>query len=510
MSSTHKPEVRPLRLALLAVAVLLLFSAADLRAQPVTPPESVLELQDTFVKVAAAVKPCVVAITTQTRAAVASQGQEEQLFPELPFDLPPELQRRFRFRMPQEEPAPTQGEGSGFVVHPEGYIITNYHVAYGPPGRTPPGERTSKLTVRFPDDQTDYPATVVGADEATDLAVIKVERTGLQAAVLGSSSDLRVGDWVLAIGNPYHLPGTVTAGIVSAVGRQLPAGITGTSLSYADYIQTDAPINPGNSGGPLVDIYGRVVGVNELILSPLRGNIGLGFAIPIDLAKSVYQQLRAHGKVHRGWLGISFQKMTPDLAERFGTSEGVVVNQVFSDGPAAAAGLKVGDVITAVNGKKVVDGRELAQAVAEGGPEQVVRLDVLRNREPLSVEVTTAERPSEEQIAGGPGKPQPAQPGVSGPGFRVVASSSREAQDMGIDPNAAGVVVADVAPQSNAYAKGLRPGFRILEMNGLTVNSLADFTAAASQVKRGDSIVLLVADTEGNTMWIGFKAGPAE
>ena len=411
----------------------------------------------------------------------------------------------FRYRVPELEEIPTQGEGSGFVVDPEGYILTNYHVVYGAPGRET-ATREPQVTVRFADEMTDYPATIVGADEATDLAVLKVERTGLQAVQLGRSADLKVGDWVLAIGNPYHLPATVTVGVVSAVGRHLPQAITGSSLAYSDYIQTDAAINPGNSGGPLVDIYGRVVGVNELIVSPVRGNIGIGFAIPIDIAKDVYEQIRAFGKVTRGWLGITFQTITPDLADYFGTSEGVVVSRVLPDSPAAKAGLKVGDVITAANGTPIVDGRDLARVVAQAGPSQTIVLTILRGGEKRTLTVVTGARPSEAELARGP-EPQPREAMRD---FTVAPTSSPQAREFDISPDTPGVVVVRVNPNSDAYAKGLRPGHVIQKVNDRDIANLDDFRTAMAKVKPGDKVVMLVRDPEGNTLWMAYRVGGAQ
>ena len=287
-------------------------------------------------------------------------GSETRM-PEMPFNFPEgspfeKFFKQFRDRMGEPESGKPQphmatGLGSGFIVDPSGYVVTNNHVVDGP----------SDVKVRLDDDSV-YPAKIVGTDAQTDLALLKIDAKRLLPAVdFGDSDKAEVGDWVMAVGNPFGLGGTVTAGIISARGRSIDAG------PYDDFLQIDAPINQGNSGGPLFSMDGQVIGVNAAIYSPNGGSVGIGFAIPSNMAKAVIAQLKETGKVERGWLGVQIQKVTPEIAGAVGLTEarGAMVTEVTPDSPAAKAGLKQGDVILGFAGEKVADPRGLARAVAK-------------------------------------------------------------------------------------------------------------------------------------------------
>jgi serine protease Do len=278
------------------------------------------------------------------------------------------------------------GEGSGFFITADGYAVTNNHVV----------DHASSVQVTT-DDGTVYPAKVVGTDPKTDLALIKVDGKKNFAFVKFAEHAPQVGDWVVAVGNPFGLGGTVTAGIVSARGRDIGAG------SYGDYLQIDAPINKGNSGGPAFDVNGNVIGVNTAIFSPSGGSVGIGFDIPADTAKTVVAQLKESGHVTRGWLGVQIQPVTAEIAESLGLKKaaGAMVADPQSGSPAAKAGIESGDVITAVNGTQVKDARELARTIGMMAPDSSIKLDIVRNGEPRSITVTLAQVPNEQQASAG-------------------------------------------------------------------------------------------------------------
>ena len=304
--------------------------------------------------------------------------------------LPPQLRRFFEQRgrgQQQEEPQqPMRAQGSGFFISRDGYVVTNNHVV----------ENASTITVRTNDDR-ELKARLIGRDPATDLAVIKVEEAGNYPYVsFEDKAKPRVGDWVIAVGNPFGLGGTATAGIVSALARQNVSG-----SNYVDYMQIDAPINRGNSGGPSFDLNGRVVGVNSAIFSPSGGSVGIGFDIPADVVQKVSRTLIDHGKVVRGYLGASVQAITPDVAESMGlkTRKGALVASVTRGGPAAKGGLQTGDLITRIDGREIDSNADLTRQIALVSPGQDMRLSVLRDGRAQEVTVRSGERPSEEVLA---------------------------------------------------------------------------------------------------------------
>jgi serine protease Do len=338
-----------------------------------------------FADLAARATPAVVGVTVAGRAPAA--GPVAELPPELRGTPLEEFFRRFGGGQGQQQPrgrVPT-GKGSGFIVDPQGFVVTNNHVVGG----------AERVTVELSDGR-ELPARVVGADPQTDIALLKVESSEpLPHVSFGDSDGLRVGEWVLAMGNPFGLGGTATAGIVSARGRQIGAG------PYDDFIQTDAPINPGNSGGPLFGANGEVVGVNTAIFSPSGGNIGIGFAVPSNLAKRVVADLRDDGKVERGWLGVSLQPLDAELAAAVGLPEprGALVAAVEPGSPAARSGLRAGDVVLEAGGRPVRNPRDLASAVAEAKPGATVALAVSRDGQRAEQRVTLGEVPGTRTAA---------------------------------------------------------------------------------------------------------------
>lgn len=366
------------------------------------------------------------------------------------------------------------GSGSGVVVDREGHIVTNNHVI---------GDAT-EIEVRF-SDKTKLMAHVVGKDPDTDLAVLKVtaERS-LPYAPFGDSTSVKVGQWVLAVGNPFGLDRTVTLGVVSGIGRE------NINLSrYENFIQTDASINPGNSGGPLFNLRGEVIGINTAIINFAQG---IGFAIPSNMAKQVIEQLLARGKVVRGWLGVGIQPLTTELAKKFGVSEGegVLVNEVFEKDPAALAGIKPGDVIVRINGVVVDSPNKLSRLIATLAPGATSKIEVVRDLTRLTLEIPLTERRDAATVASL--SPAPPQPKVEAKlGFDVqdlTAGIAEKFKMRGLN----GVLISKVEPNSLAHAEGLREGDLIKEVNRTEVTSVADFQAALTRRTWGDSILLRV------------------
>jgi serine protease Do len=429
--------------------------------------------------------PAVVNIST------TQKGESRRSRPPLPMPGPnpfgqedpmEEFYRRFfGERLP---PRQQRSLGSGFIISTDGYIITNDHVI---------GEAT-KITVRL-SDKEEYTAKVIGRDEKTDLALIKIEANrSLPTLPLGNSADLQVADWVFAIGNPFGLEQTVTVGIVSAKARVIGAG------AYDDFIQTDASINPGNSGGPLLNLRGEVVGINSSIFSQGGGNIGIGFAIPVNLAKSIVDQLRETGKVTRGWLGVSIQTVTPELAKSFGLAEprGALVADVTTNGPAEKVGLQRGDVITAFEGTAIKDSHELPTLVAQTPVGKTVEVSVLRGGKERSFSVTLGQLPEQQAQAEGGGE------GEGKWGLTVANVSVEIARRFQLAPDQRGVVVVAVEPGSQADAAGLQAGDVIEEVNQQPVVSVQEFNSALTQASTQETLLLLVHRGE-NSSYVALR-----
>ncbi|HEY7220704.1 MAG TPA: DegQ family serine endoprotease [Candidatus Binatia bacterium] len=364
--------------------------------------------------------------------------------------------------------------GSGILISKEGEILTNYHVV----------RNADTIKVKLAD-QSEHEARLVGRDDRTDLALIKIRKlaANFPFAKLGTSSQLDVGDWVMAIGNPFGLEHTVTAGIVSAKGRVIGAG------PYDNFIQTDASINPGNSGGPLINAAGEVVGVNSAIFSQSGGNVGIGFAIPIDLAKKVIEQLRKNGRVVRGWLGVRAQDMTPATAQSLGltrsSAEMAVVTEVSENSPAAEAGVKTGDIIVQFNGRPVPKSHDFPGVIADTPPGQRVTLKIIREKKEQVVTVKIGELADENDPN------QQVEARDLELGLRVQRITPEAARRLGLT-SPRGVLVIEVLPGSPADQVGIEPADVIREVNQRPVTNVKDFERAARQGRRGDRVLLLV------------------
>ena len=431
------------------------FAAAETATQPtIDTPYGRAPL--TFADLVAKVSPAVVSINVKGDAKVADSDQIPGL-PDLPEDNPLyDFFKQFRKNMPQQpqKAQPTLAQGSGFFISPDGFVVTNNHVV----------EDAEDITVTL-ENGDKYPATLVGTDPRTDVALIKVKADGKTFPFVEfETKDPRVGDWVLAVGNPFGLGGTVTAGIISAHNRDIGSG------PY-DYLQIDAAVNRGNSGGPSFDLDGKVVGVNTAIFSPSGGNVGIAFAVPAALVQEVVTQLKATGTVDRGWLGVVIQNVSDDIADSIGMKEakGAMITKVTEDGPAAKEDLKAGDVIVEVNGEKIEDLRDLARKVAELHPDTPVKLSIVRYGEKREVTMKLGTFPNGKKLA----SLEDDKPDTSGQQMKDLGLSLAPAAKF---PGAGdeGVVITEVDPSSDAADKGLKPGDVILQVAGVTVSDPAD------------------------------------
>jgi serine protease Do len=378
------------------------------------------------------------------------------------------------------------GEGSGFFISSDGYAVTNNHVV----------DHASSVEVTTDDGKT-YTAKVIGTDPKTDVALIKVDGDAQFPYVRFSDKAPRVGDWVVAVGNPFGLGGTVTAGIVSARGRDIGAG------AYDDYIQIDAPINKGNSGGPAFDVDGNVIGVNTAIFSPSGGSVGIGFDIPADTVKTVVAQLKDRGHVTRGWIGVQVQPVTADVADSLGLkqAQGALVAEPQPGGPAAKAGIAAGDVITAINGTAVKDSRDLARRIGGLAPGTSLKVDLLRNGEAKSLDLKLGEMPAERQ-AKADVAPSAATNGVPHLGLQLAPASDVAGS------GDKGVVVMGVEPNGPAAERGLRTGDVILEVSGKQVASPADVSKALAAARdSGRHDVLMRVKTAEATRFVALPLG---
>ena len=414
-----------------------------------------------------------------------------------PFGLPDsqlrqffgnQLYQRFFGSAPGQEKRTVHALGSGVIVSPDGYILTNNHVVEG----------ADQLTIMLAngDQKT---ARVIGTDPHTDIALIKVDAKNLPAATLGNSDNIRVGEWVIAVGNPFQLLHTTTAGIISAKGRS-SMGLA----DYEDFIQTDAAINPGNSGGALANLDGEVIGINAAISTPTGASIGLGFAIPINMAKAVMAQLKDHGKVIRGFLGVSLQTLTPDLAKALGLDHdvsGVLIGDVVSGAPADQAGIERGDVITQFNGQAVSDVIQLRNTVAAMQPGTEVEVGLLRSGKQKSVSVKLAEQPQQREAA----NPSPAPPSPQSPatfGIAIQTLTPEIAAELGYQGES-GAVITEVKPGSVAENAGLQRGDLIKEINHGKVRTAQDLATRLHRLHSGDSAALLVRRGK-NTFYVAL------
>jgi serine protease Do len=432
-----------------------------------------------FVALAKKLKPIVVNISsTQVSEAQGPQEFGNPFGEDDPFN---DFWRRFFGGPVPRGPQRQRSLGSGFIIDADGSILTNNHVV----------ENAQKIVVKLADEQ-EYEAKVIGRDPKTDIAVIRINaKTSLPVAALGDSDRLEVGEWVVAIGNPFGLDSTVTSGIVSAKGRHIGQG------PYDNFIQTDASINPGNSGGPLINLKGEVIGINTAIFSRSGTNIGIGFAIPINLVKELLPQLRGKGRVTRGYLGVLIQKVTPDIAESLGMDKGsgALVANVSKDGPAERAGVKVGDVIVEFDGKEIKDSGDLPIIVARTPVDKKVRMKVLRDKKEVVLTVSVGELKEEEVAAAVPEKGEL--------GMTVQRLTPQIAESLGLEKTD-GVVVTAVEPGSAADEAGIRRGDVILEVDRKAIRNLDEYKKSIAGIRKGKGVLFLVRRGE-STLFLALK-----
>jgi len=499
--STDRKRLTARRATLLAstaFAVAVLFAGAEYRA--FTPPaftapayaaEATGQQPAGFADLVAKVKPAVVSVRVKMEQPSNSSSSMDQ---DGERAVPPGMERFFQQfgfgedgrQMPQRRHV-VMGEGSGFFISADGYAVTNNHVV----------DHASSVQVTA-DDGATYTAKVIGTDQKTDLALIKVDGKKDFPYVKFGDVPPRVGDWVVAVGNPFGLGGTVTAGIVSARGRDIGAG------PYDDYIQIDAPINKGNSGGPAFNSNGDVIGVNTAIYSPSGGSVGIGFDIPAETAKMVIAQLKDKGSVTRGWIGVQVQPVTQDIADSLGlkTARGAIVDEPQADSPAAKAGIQAGDVITAVNGKAVKDSRDLARRISETAPGTTVKLDVMRQGGEKTFDVTLGKLPDEQKQAKADQDQGQQSRNAAFLGVQVAPASEVEGA------GSKGVVVTGLDPAGVAAEHGIKTGDVILDISGQGVANARDVRRALTAAKQhGKKDVLMRVKSADALRFIAVPVG---
>jgi serine protease Do len=440
------------------------------------------------------VLPAVVSISARLsgEAAASADRSADESNQSTPFD--DLLKRFFENRGMPHAGREVMALGSGFIIDPAGYIVSNNHVV----------GNSEKITVILQDNSR-HPAKVVGRDEKTDLALLKIDaKDKLPFVAWGDSNEAKVGDWVMAVGNPFSLGGTVTAGIISALGRNINEG------PYDDFIQIDAPINRGNSGGPTFNLSGEVIGINTAIYSPSGGSVGIGFAVPSNTGKSVITQLKEHGKVTRGWLGVAIQGITPAMAKSLGVNPdepaGVIVASVTPNSPAAKAGLKPGDIILSADGKPVKTVHDLPRLVAAMPPGQKLEMTLRRSGKEMNVAATTSEMEQQEQQAaastGSSTDDKPAS--ASGLGLQLAAIDAGMRRQFRIPKEVEGVVVTKVAGDSPAASLGIEPGDVIVSVDQQPVKTPQE---AAEQLKQAAAHgnILLLLNRHGTSQFVGLS-----
>lgn len=475
------PASRPRPLVSCAVVVLFLLTLpVTAFSEDEQSIEALRRMGKAFASIAGKTSPAVVGIkatkTIQEDARRRSSGESNSPFNDDLFEY------FFRRNMPrgnQQEPSKQLAQGSGFLVTPDGYILTNNHLVGG----------ADDVRVQL-DDRRTLKAKVVGADPGTDVAVIKIDVKNESYVELADSDTLEVGEWVIAIGNPFGLSHTVTAGIVSAKGRN-DIGVA----SFEDFIQTDAAINFGNSGGPLLNLDGKAVGINTAIIGP-GGNVGIGLAIPINMAKGIYEQLRENGKVVRGYLGVRPGNLDSGVGEFYGADndKGAIVGEVMEDSPAAKAGIKTDDIIVEVQGESIAGANELINKVAMYKPGTEVKLTILRDGKRKTITVTLGTRPDEETLMSGGGSKIEDELGLS-----VQTLTSELARRLGYE-DLSGVVVTEVESGSPAEEKGIQPGDLITEVNRATVRNLRQWNEAVKKASEKGKVLLRVRNENGTRL----------
>lgn len=465
------------------------------------PPEiTVPMIPASFADLAEELSPSVVNISSTQKIVVPQNIPDMPDFPEgSPFkDFFEDFMGRRGGGNGQNQLMPAASLGSGFIIDAEkGYIITNNHVV----------RDAEDISVTFANDVT-VDAKLIGTDEKTDIAVLQVENAkdmDLKAVPFGDSDTLRVGDWTLAIGNPFGLGGSVTAGIVSARARDIHTG------PYDDYIQTDASINRGNSGGPLFNLKGEVVGINAAIYSPTGGSVGIGFSIPSSLAKPVIDQIIKYGRTRRGWLGVRIQKVTDEIAETLGLEEttGALIASVNKDGPAAKSNLKAGDIILKVNGKEIKEMRSLPRIIAEYEVDTKAEIVYWRDNKEHTTSVTIGELEKAEDeglIASAKPPSQSQGTDVEMMGFTLKTLDDTLRSTYGLSPDTQGVLISDITPASEAAQKGLHKGDIIVEINQTPVSEVKDVTDMIDSAKKNSrKSILLLVNSAGNMRFIALR-----
>lgn len=441
--------------------------------------QPMIAARPSFADLVEKVKPAVVNISTTEKIETRQRQQQMQ---------PGSLEDFFRQFMEQgqRKRSPQHALGSGFIIDASGYIVTNNHVVAD----------AAKIVVTL-EDGSEHPAVVKGRDPKTDVALLKIEsKTPLPYVAFGDSDKARIGDWVVAVGNPFGLGGSVSAGIVSARGRNLNNG------PYDNFLQIDAPINPGNSGGPIFDATGRVIGISTAIYSPSGGSVGIGFGVPSNLAGSIVAQLKDSGKVERGWLGVSMQPMTDSLAKAVGrkSADGVLVNEVMADGPAAKAGLKQGDVIVTINDQTIRDPRDLATQVAGLKAGDSAKFGIWRDGRERNLTVAIGTQPSDQTAALNDAGGEDGKVGLS------LAPLTPELRNrFGLEAGARGAVVAEVASDSRAEESGVQPGDLIVGVAGKSIANPAQAVDAikSAQREKKEAVTLLVM-RDGSTYYLAL------
>jgi serine protease Do len=466
--------------------------------------DSMQAVPASFADLAAKVTPAVVNISSTH--VETSDGTQD-----LPFDIPKgsPFEKFFKQFMQNQDgqKGPMKRKatalGSGFIIDSSGYIVTNNHVI----------ESATEIQVTT-NDGTDYPAKLIGADPKTDLALLKIDaKKPLPSVPFGDSDRARVGDWVLAVGNPFGLGGTVTTGIISARSRDIHEG------PFDDFLQIDASINQGNSGGPTFNMSGEVVGINTAIFSPSGGSVGIGFAIPSNLAKPILAELRDKGQIQRGWLGVEIQQVTPEIAGAIGLDEakGALVASVQPDSPAARAKLEAGDVILTFNGQAIHEMRDLPRLVAETDPSAKVELGILRNKKPMTLAATIAKLKDDNQVASNDQGNDNSGPADNSGGLQVPALGATLAavtpetrQQFNLAEGVTGVIVADLDSDSPLADQGIRPGDVIKRVSDSVVASPDDVKRLADRAKADkQSVLLMLVDRQGRSLFVAVKIGDA-
>jgi serine protease Do len=467
---------------------------AAIATEPHAPTARMLENATpfSFADLVERVGPAVVTITSETMTTENDDDAEAGS----PDNLPPafrDLFNQFNQQHPQQ-PHKAISAGSGFIIDKSGLIVTNNHVV----------DNGKKITVKLPDGRS-FDATLVGSDSATDIALLRVKSDKpLPTVQFGDDRKLRVGDWVVAVGNPFGLSNSVTAGIVSSIGRDVGEG------PYNDFIQIDAPINRGNSGGPTFDLSGQVVGMNSMIFSPSGGSVGIGFAIPATTIHDVVAQLEQHGKVARGWLGVEIQPMTPEIASSMGikAEKGALVATVVPNGPAAKAGFEQGDVITNIDGKPVDDSRDVTRRVATEAAGSTATFTINRQGAQKDIKVLIGARPDDKVASAAPVAPVAPSPTASAMGLGLAALTPEARKSFNLGDKVDGVVITKVDPNSDAADKGLQPGDVVLKIGSVTVKTPQDVQSGVAAAKKGGrKSVLLLVSRAGGTEFFAVDIG---